>query len=144
MGLDLGRLLAALGVTAALASCATDPGGAGAAAPPSHGAAKGTASGHSPDRMDSMMRSMRELHARMSAAKSPEERADLMRERVRLMHRCMVMMGDMHRGGGAVGLGRPGMSMSPEAVKQHMEMLELMMQVLKDHQSMKDPVPPSP
>jgi len=62
-------------------------------------AAAGTASSQPrADLMQSMAKSMQEMHQKMMAAKTPEERAALMQEHMRLMHGCMTMLG----GGGKV------------------------------------------
>ena len=56
-------------------------------------AAGATPSQPSSDRMQSMMKSMQEMHQKMMAAKTPEERTALMQEHMKMMHGCMAMMG---------------------------------------------------
>jgi hypothetical protein len=131
--------LAALGVSLALAGCATGPGQAErhtAHHPP--GAAAGPASAASATgQMDTMMKSMQEMHDKLQAAKTPEERAALMEEHMKLMHDGMAMMGRMR--GGKSGMGMGGMPTGPEAMGRRMDMMETMMQMVVDREALKQP-----
>jgi hypothetical protein len=131
--------LAALGISLALVGCATGPSQAGRHAahhPP--GDAAGPASGSSaPGHMDAMMKSMQEMHDKLQAAKTPEERAALMNEHMKLMHDGMAMMGRMRGGKGGMGMG--GMPISPEAMGRRMDMMEMMMQMMVDREALKQP-----
>lgn len=132
--------LAALGGSLALAGCATGPkpqeheahhppgAAAAASAPP--------AAGH----MDSMMKSMQEMHAKMMAAKTPEERARLMQDHMRLMQDGMAKMGQMRGGKGGRGMSG-GMPMGHEVMVKRMDMMELMMKMMLDREAMAPPVP---
>ena len=78
----------------------------GASAP----AAKATPKAAAPARMDMQMKSMQEMHEKMMAAKTPEERQALMTEHMKSMQGGMAMMGQM-KAPDAKGSGKP---MSPE------------------------------
>jgi len=87
--------LLALGTSLTLAGCATGPKDEDHEAhhpPAAAAAAPGTPS---PGQMDSMMKSMQEMHDKMMAAKTPEERAKLMQEHMKLMQdgwvRCVAV-----------------------------------------------------
>jgi outer membrane murein-binding lipoprotein Lpp len=133
--------LTVLGTSLVLAGCATGPKGNhhDVHHPPS------TAAAPAPAQMDSMMRSMQEMHDAMMAAKTPEERARLMQEHMKLMHDGMGIMGRM-RGGwgpgggkGGMGMGAGGMAMSPEMMGRRMDMMEMMMQMMMDREAAKPP-----
>ena len=78
--------------------------------------------------MDAHMKAMREMHDRMSRARTPEERSALMPEHMKLMQEGMAMMGGM----GPMG----GQGMDPAAHQQmmekRMEMMQSMMQMMMD------------
>lgn len=84
--------------------------------------------------MDVQMKSMREMHDKMMAAKTPEERQALMAEHMKVMHDGMAMMGRMN--GGKLG---NGMSMNPETMVKRMDMMEMMMQMMMDREAMRPP-----
>jgi hypothetical protein len=88
--------------------------------------------------MDSMMKSMQEMHDRMMAAKTPDERTRLMQEHMKLMQDHMVMMGRVRGGKGGMGMGG-GMPMSPEMMGKRMDMMEMMMKMMMDREAMKAP-----
>lgn len=136
--------LAVLGASLALAGCATGPKEEDHAAhhPPGEPATRPQAT-PTPGQMDSMMKSMQEMHDKVMAAKTPEERAKLMQEHMKLMQDGMGMMGRM-RGGpsggmGGMGMGRDGMATSPEMMGKRMDMMEMMMQMMMDRDAMKPP-----
>ena len=90
-------------------------------------------------KMDAQMKKMREMHEKMVAAKTPEERNKLMAEHMKTMQDGMEMMGGMGGMGGA-GMGdmksMSGMSADMPAHHQMMEkrmaMMESMMQMMMD------------
>lgn len=128
----------ALGSSLVLAGCATGPmpGGHAAHHPPGAVAAV-----PSPGEMDAMMQSMQQMHDRMMAAKTPEERARLMPEHMKLMQDGMAMMGRMRDGKGGMGMGGMGggKPMGPEMMGKRMDMMEMMMQMMLNREGMKPP-----
>jgi hypothetical protein len=66
---------------------------------------------------DQQMKMMREMHQKMVAAKTPEERAALMKEHMKTMQDGMGTM------------------------KRRMDMMEMMMQLMMDREGMKPPAP---
>lgn len=87
--------------------------------------------------MDMQMMAMQEMHEKMMAAKTPEERQALMSEHMKAMQDGMAMMGRMHGGSGAKsgsGMGG-GMSMNPQMMGKRMDMMETMMQMMMDHEA---------
>ena len=69
------------------------------------------------------MKSMQEMHARMMAAKTAEERQALMADHMKVMQDGMAMMGQMN--------GRKG-GTSPESMSKRLDMMEMMMQMMVD------------
>lgn len=131
-----------------LAACAQNP---AAPANQDHSAhhAPGTASAAAApaDRMammDAHMKSMREMHEKMSRARTPEERSALMAEHMKLMQEGMGMMGGMGPGpmagmGGMRGMGPMGAASAPmdvatrqQMMEKRMEMMQSMMQMMMD------------
>lgn len=140
--MKLALALAALGASLALAGCATGPNKAeqhAAHHPP--GAAGAAPAAPAPGQADAMMKSMQQMHDKMMAARTPEERAALMKEHMKLMQDGMAMMGRMRGGQGPMGMGG-GMPMSPEAMARRMDMMEMMMQMMTDREAMKPPAAP--
>jgi len=133
--------LTAFGTTLVLAGCAAPAPKADehAAHHPPSAAADASPSAPAPGSMDSMMKSMREMHDKMMAAKTPEERAQLMQEHMKLMQDGASMMGRMHGKGGMGGGMGGGMPMSPESMGKRMDMMEMMMQMMVDREAMKPP-----
>jgi len=90
---------------------------------------------------DQQMKLMQEMHQKMAAAKTPEERAALMKDHMKTMHDGMGMMGQMR--GGMMGAGKgpmgSGMPMDTEMMKRRMDMMEMMMQMMMDREGMKPP-----
>jgi hypothetical protein len=84
---------------------------------------------------ETQMKSMQAMHEKMVAAKTPEERQALMGEHMKAMQDGMAMMGQMKAPGGKGG----GMSMNPETMGKRMDMMEMMMQMMMDRESMKPP-----
>ena len=99
--------------------------------------------------MDAHMKAMREMHEKMSRARTPEERNALMAEHMKLMQEGMGMMGGMGPGPMA-GMGGAGMgsmrAMGPmgaasapmdmatrqQMMEKRMEMMQSMMQMMMD------------
>ena len=85
-------------------------------------------------KMDAQMKKMREMHQKMVAAKTPEERNKLMAEHMKTMQDGMEMMGGMGGMGDMKGL--PGMSGDMPAhhhmMDKRMAMMESMMQMMMD------------
>lgn len=81
------------------------------------------------------MAAMHEMHRKMAAAKTPDERAALMKDHRQSMQDGMAMMGRMREGMGAKG----SMAMDPETMKRRMDMMEMMMQMMMDREAMKPP-----
>ena len=101
-----------------LGACAQVPGGT-AAAPPT-----------STERMAAMdvkMKSMHEMHDKMSRARTPEERQALMAEHMKLMHEGMATMDGMpgrYGMGGMGGMGGiGGMGNAPTDMPGRMQMM---------------------
>ena len=86
------------------------------------------------------MKSMQEMHAKMMAAKTVEERHALMADHMKAMQDGMTMMGQMK---GAKPNRAPAgdMPMSPEMMGKRMDMMEMMMQMMMDRQGT-TPTPP--
>lgn len=87
-----------------------------------------------PAQMDMQMQSMKQMHEKMMAAKTPEERQALMAEHMKSMHGGMAMMGQMKSPG-----DKGGKPMSPEMMSKRMDMMEMMMQMMMDREAMKAP-----
>ncbi|MDZ4145202.1 MAG: hypothetical protein U1D29_11860 [Burkholderiales bacterium] len=80
--------------------------------------------------MDTQMQTMREMHDKMLAAKTPEERNALMAEQMKVMQNSMNMMGGM--GPGAMK-GKPGdMTTRQGMMEKRMDMMQSMMQMMMD------------
>ena len=135
--------LTVLGAALALAGCATGPTADDHAAHHPPESATSTPGKPTPGQMDSMMKSMQEMHDRMMTAKTPEERSALMKEHMMTMQDGMAMMGRMRdgmMGGGGMGMGGGnGMRMDPEMMGKRMDMMEMMMQMMMDREGMKPP-----
>ena len=88
-----------------------------------------------PAQMDMQMKSMQEMHEKMMAAKTPEERQALMTEHMKSMQGGMAMMSQMKAPDAKGG----SKSMSPEMMGKRMDMMEMMMQMMMDREGMKPP-----
>ena len=93
--------------------------------------------------MDAHMQTMREMHDRMSRARTPQERQALMGEHMTLMQEGMALMGGTGPGRmGAIGMGRMGpagtasgpmdMAARQQMMEKRMEMMQSMMQMMLD------------
>jgi hypothetical protein len=101
------------------------------------GAASATASKRipvkaSPDtaRMDSQMKAMQEMHDKVMAAKTPEERAALMADHMKAMQDGMTMMNGMSPGG--MGGMKGNMAEHHQMMEKRMQMMQAMMQMMMD------------
>ena len=81
-------------------------------------------------RMESQTKAMREMHDKMMAAKTPEERNALMAEHMKAMQEGMTMMNGMSPGGMA-GL-KGDMAAHRQTMEKRMEMMQTMMQMMLD------------
>jgi len=88
--------------------------------------------------MDAQMKSMRDMHDKMMAARTPAERQALMADHMKAMQDGMTMMGQMK---GAKPNRAPAgdMPMSPEMMGKRMDMMEMMMQMMMDREAARDP-----
>ena len=120
-----------VGVTAIaltlLAGCTSMPGG-GPGHQAHHGGSAAMAAG-STSEYDQQMKTMQDMHQKMVAAKTPEERAALMRDHMRTMQDGMAMMGRT----------RGGMPMDADTMTRRMNMMEMMMQMMMDRPGMMTP-----
>lgn len=89
--------------------------------------------------MDSKMKAMDEMHKKMMATKTPEERKALMAEHMKTMQEGMKMTGMMGSAGMPAMKGKRGMTGNMEQHHQMMEkrmaMMESMMQMMMDRMS---------
>jgi hypothetical protein len=101
----------------------------------------GTVPAPAPAGYDQQMKMMQEMHQKMAAAKTPEERAALMKDHMKAMHEGMGMMGQMRdmMGGKGMGSGKSAMPVDPETMKRRMDMMEIMMQMMMDREGTKPP-----
>jgi hypothetical protein len=80
-------------------------------------------------KMDAQMKKMREMHDKMAAAKTPDERNKLMAEHMKTMQDGMQMMGGM----GGSGMGdMKDMPAHHQMMDKRMAMMETMMQMMMD------------
>lgn len=100
------------------------------------------------EKIEQQTKAMQEMHEKMMAAKTPEERAALMSEGMTAMQNGMAMMAQMRRGmGSGMPMGnhtgsnnRGGMDMSQDMpmgctnLDQRMDMMNAMMQLMMDLQ----------
>ena len=130
-----------------------------AAAPDEHAAhhPAAAASQPAPDagKFSEQMARMQEMHQKMQAAKTPEERAAVMKEHWQVMQGGMAMMGqmqgcmEMHGPGMGTPPNRPkgarkpmprdGMGAEHDAMQHRMDMMEMMMQMMMDRQEATPP-----
>lgn len=99
-------------------------------------------------KVDQQMKMMQDMREKMLTAKTPEERAALMKDHMKAMQDGMAMMGQM-RGGmpmrgnasGSMGdMGKAkGMPNEPDMMRRRMDMMEMMMQMMMDRQAMQSP-----
>ena len=120
-----------------------DASAAALSAPPAKagpkGASKSSKSAARPStaQMTAMMKSMQEVHDKMMAAKTPDERQALMNEHMKTMQDGMSMLSQMHGGKGTMGPGAGigmGKGMGPDDISKRMDMMEMMMQMMMDRE----------
>jgi hypothetical protein len=89
--------------------------------------------------IDSKMKAMDEMHKKMMATKTPEEKKALMAEHMKTMQEGMKMTGMMGSAGMPAMKGKKGMTGNMEQHHQMMEkrmaMMESMMQMMMDRMS---------
>ena len=89
-------------------------------------------------RMDAQMKTMREMHEKMMAAKTPEERSALMAEHMKTMQDGMGIMTEMSAGGmdamkgGMMGDMKSGASNHHQMMEKRIAMMQSMMQMMMD------------
>jgi hypothetical protein len=87
---------------------------------------------------DANMSRMMDMHQKMQAAKTPEERASLMKEHMESMQAGMAMMDQMKGGmampGAKKGSAEGGMPVSKKTMQRRMDMMEMMMQMMMDRE----------
>jgi hypothetical protein len=84
-------------------------------------------------KMDAQMRDMRDMHEKMMAAKTPEERKALMDQHRKTMQESMSMMNGMSMMDCMMDKkAARGKPMSPQAMQKQMEMMKMMMQMMMD------------
>ncbi len=81
-------------------------------------------------RMGAQMKVMRDMHEKMMAATTPEERNALMAEHMKAMQDGMAMMNGMAAPG--MTSGRGDMGTSHQSMEERMEMMQTMMQMMMD------------
>ncbi|MBC7954679.1 MAG: hypothetical protein H7Y33_02250 [Cytophagales bacterium] len=103
---------------------------AGAASAP---VSKSTTTKTTPDmaRMANQMKAMQEMHDKMMAAKTPDERNALMGEHMKTMHDGMAMM---KGAGGMAAANKPpaDMTQRQNMMEQRMDMMQTMMEMMVD------------
>ncbi len=124
-----------------LAGCSSLPGSAAKEAD-EHAAhhPAGTVAAPAPTGYNQQMKMMQEMHKKLAAAKTPEERAALMKDHMTTMQDGMGMMGQMRggmMGGKGMEVGKGDMPMDPEMMKRRMDMMEMMMQMMVDREAVK-------
>ncbi len=87
-----------------------------------------------PSQMNVQMKAMEQMHEKMLAAKTPEERQALMADNMKAMRDGMAMMDQMKTG--KPGTGMDGMhSDHHEMMSRRMDMMEIMMQMMMDREA---------
>ncbi len=81
-------------------------------------------------RMDSQMKAMHDMHAKMMAAKTPAERDALTAEHMKIMQDSMTMMNGMSPGGMSDMKG--DMAARHQTMETRMEMMQATMQMMMD------------
>ena len=121
-------LAAALTLAGTLMACGTSP-----RMPMGNAAASSMATPEAMIKMDDQMKSMRAMHDKMMAAKTPEERSKMMPEHMKSMQAGMAMMKGMPGMGDMKGM--PAMSGDMDAhhkmMAKHMEMMQTMMSMMQ-------------
>ena len=79
-----------------------------------------------------MMQGMHDMHEKMMAAKTPEERHALMAEHMKIMQDGMAMMGNLKNEGQMRGKLPADMAARQQMMEKRMEMMESMLQMMMD------------
>lgn len=80
--------------------------------------------------MDEQMKAMQDMHEKMMAAKTPEQRKAMMAEHMKVMQSSMKMMSDMPPGG--MDAMKCDMGEHHQQMEKRMEMMQSMMQMMMD------------
>lgn len=112
-----------LGATSVLAACTTAP-----AMPMSAAATQRMATPDPMAGMDAQMKTMRDMHEKMMAAKTPEERNAMMAAHMKSMKDGMAMMKGMS---GMSGMSSD-MGSRHQTMEKRMEMMQSMMEMMMD------------
>lgn len=104
-----------------------------------------TAAKESMKKMDEQMKMMRDMHEKMTNAKTPEERSALMSDHMKTMQVGMAMMGNMNKMAADAKTKMKGempadMGMH-QMMEKRMEMMESMMQMMMDRIPVAAPLP---
>ena len=93
-------------------------------------------------KIDQQMKAMHDMHQKMQAAKTPAERAALMKDHMKAMQDGMAMMGQM----GGMPMRDSGKSSMPgtahmqkDMMQRRMDMMEMMMQMMMDREAARPP-----
>ena len=125
--MKLGLGLSALALTL-LAGCSAMPGSKPADEHAGQHPPGAASAATAPAGDDQQMKMMQEMHRKMAEAKTPDERAALIKDRVKTLQGGMAMMGQMRGrmmgGGMGMGDGKAPMAMDPAAMKRHMDMMD--------------------
>ena len=81
-------------------------------------------------RTDAQMKAMQEMHEKMMAARTPEERSALMAEHMKTMQNGMAMMKSMSPDG--MASTKASATERSQMMEKSMEMMESMMQMMMD------------
>jgi hypothetical protein len=138
MRLTVGLSALAVALIAGCSSIPSDTPTAAAEHAAHHAAGGGSAA---PAGYDLQMKSMQEMHQKMAAAKTPEERAALMKEHMQSMRKGMGMMGQMDGGMKGMDHGPATVLMDATPMARHKEMMETTMQMMTDCDGMKPQTP---
>ena len=84
--------------------------------------------------MNTQMKTMKEMHGKMVAAKTPEERTVLMAEHMKIMQDSMTMMKGMSAGamGRMNSMQKSDMAAHHQVMEKRMDMMQSMMQMMMD------------
>jgi len=93
-------------------------------------------------KVDKQMEAMQDMHQKMMAAKTPAERAALMKDHMKAMRDGMAMMGrmrDMPMQDGGKSSRPGGPSMHEDMMQRRMDMMEMMMLMMMDREVARPP-----
>ena len=138
------KSILAAAAAVALAGCSSFPASTAKQAEEhdAHHPAAETAPKVDPGKFDQQMKTMQDMHQKLMAAKTPSERAALMKDHTKVMQDGMAMMGQMGGGMPTQGGGMSSMPGGPSMQKdmmQRMDMMEMMMQMMVDREAAMPP-----